>query len=35
MANVSTFSSVKLPAELVGKARDAARPMRRSVASQI
>ncbi len=31
----STFSSVKLPAALVNKARDAAQPLRRSVASQI
>ena len=29
------FASVKLPAALVDKARDAAQPMRRSVASQI
>jgi hypothetical protein len=31
----SPFASVKLPASLVDKARDAAQPMRRSVASQI
>ncbi len=31
----SAFSSVKLPGSLVDKARAAARPMRRSVASQI
>lgn len=31
----SPFASVKLPAALVDKARDAAQPMRRSVASQI
>lgn len=31
----SSFASVKLPATLVDKARDAAQPMRRSVASQI
>ena len=35
MPTVSSFSSVKLPATLVNKARDAAQPMRRSVASQI
>lgn len=35
MTTVSPFSSVKLSAELVEKARDAAQPMRRSVASQI
>ena len=31
----SAFSSVKLPRALVDKAREAAQPMRRSVASQI
>ena len=31
----TAFSSVKLPASLVDKAREAAQPMRRSVASQI
>ena len=31
----TAFSSVKLPAALVDKAREAAQPMRRSVASQI
>lgn len=31
----TAFSSVKLPSALVDKARDAAQPMRRSVASQI
>ena len=35
MATPTTFASVKLPAALVDKARDAAQPMRRSVASQI
>ena len=35
MPAASSFSSVKLPAALVNKARDAAQPMRRSVASQI
>ncbi|AMM26729.1 TA system antitoxin ParD family protein [Variovorax sp. PAMC 28711] len=35
MANATPFSSVKLPAALVDQARDAAQPMRRSVASQI
>ena len=35
MSTPTAFSSVKLPAELVNKARDAAQPMRRSVASQI
>jgi hypothetical protein len=34
-STASSFSSVKLPAALVNKARDAAQPMRRSVASQI
>ena len=31
----STFSSVKLPSALVAQARDAAQPMRRSVAGQV
>ncbi len=31
----TAFSSVKLPGSLVDKAREAAQPMRRSVASQI
>lgn len=35
MTTATPFASVKLPAELVTKARDAAKPMRRSVASQI
>ncbi len=35
MSTANSFASVKLPASLVEKARDAARPMRRSVASQI
>jgi hypothetical protein len=35
MSAATAFSSVKLPAALVDKARDAAQPMRRSVASQI
>lgn len=35
MSTAASFASVKLPAALVEKARDAARPMRRSVASQI
>ena len=35
MSTATAFSSVKLPAALVSKARDAAQPMRRSVASQI
>jgi len=35
MSNATAFASVKLPAALVDKARDAAQPMRRSVASQI
>lgn len=35
MATATSFASVKLPAALVDKARDAAQPMRRSVASQI
>ncbi|ADU40131.1 TA system antitoxin ParD family protein [Variovorax paradoxus] len=35
MAAPTAFASVKLPASLVDKARDAAQPMRRSVASQI
>lgn len=35
MANTSGFSSVKLSANLVSEARDAAQPMRRSVAGQI
>lgn len=35
MATNSPFASVKLPTALVDKARDAAQPMRRSVASQI
>lgn len=35
MSTATPFSSVKLPAALVDKARDAAQPMRRSVASQI
>ncbi len=34
-ASSSSFSSVKLPAGLVNQARDAAAPMRRSVAGQI
>ena len=32
---ISSFSSVKLPADLVQQARDAARPLRRSAAGQI
>jgi hypothetical protein len=35
MSTATPFASVKLPAALVNKARDAAQPMRRSVASQI
>lgn len=35
MSDSSGFASVKLPAALVEQARDAARPMRRSVAGQI
>lgn len=35
MSTSSPFASVKLPIALVDKARDAAQPMRRSVASQI
>ncbi|GAA4342668.1 hypothetical protein GCM10023165_24510 [Variovorax defluvii] len=35
MSTGSPFVSVKLPVALVDKARDAAQPMRRSVASQI
>lgn len=35
MSTASSFSSVKLPFSLVEKARDAAQPMRRSVAGQI
>lgn len=35
MSTASSFASVKLPSSLVEKARDAAKPMRRSVASQI
>ncbi|WP_077002457.1 hypothetical protein [Variovorax sp. KK3] len=35
MSTPSPFASVKLPAALVDKARDAAQSMRRSVASQI
>ncbi|KWT82624.1 MULTISPECIES: hypothetical protein [unclassified Variovorax] len=35
MPTPTPFASVKLPAALVDKARDAAQPMRRSVASQI
>jgi hypothetical protein len=35
MADMPTFVSVKLPAELVNRAREAAQTMRRSVASQI
>jgi len=35
MSNANSFSSVKLPLSLVAKARDAAQPMRRSVAGQI
>lgn len=35
MPGSNSFSSVKLSVELVDKARDAAQPMRRSVASQI
>lgn len=35
MSTATSFASVKLPAALVNKARDAAQPMRRSVASQI
>lgn len=35
MVAANSFSSVKLSAELVDRARDAAQPMRRSVASQI
>ncbi|MCJ0765745.1 ParD-like family protein [Variovorax terrae] len=35
MSNPTAFSSVKLPAALVSQAREAAQPMRRSVASQI
>ncbi|HTH12043.1 MAG TPA: hypothetical protein VMA55_20930, partial [Acidovorax sp.] len=33
--SATAFSSVKLPAHLVEQARQAAQPMRRSVASQI
>lgn len=35
MATATPFASVKLPATLVGQARSASQPMRRSVASQI
>jgi hypothetical protein len=35
MPTATPFASVRLPAALVDKARDAAQPMRRSVASQI
>jgi hypothetical protein len=35
MSAANQFASVKLPVALVDKARDAAQPMRRSVASQI
>ena len=35
MSKVSSFASVKLPGGLVDIAREAAQPMRRSVASQI
>jgi hypothetical protein len=35
MSTATPFASVKLPAALVDKARDAAQPMRRSVAGQI
>ncbi|MES2937517.1 MAG: hypothetical protein V4864_07525 [Pseudomonadota bacterium] len=35
MSDVPPFVSVKLPASLVGQAREAAQTMRRSVASQI
>ena len=35
MPTANSFSSVKLPFSLVEKARDAAQPMRRSVAGQI
>jgi ParD-like antitoxin of type II bacterial toxin-antitoxin system len=35
MSTATPFASVKLPAALVDKAREAAQPMRRSVASQI
>ena len=35
MSSATPFASVKLPAALVDTARDAAQPMRRSVASQI
>jgi hypothetical protein len=35
MSTATPFASVKLPAVLVDKARSAAQPMRRSVASQI
>ncbi len=35
MSAVAAFSSVKLPGSLVTQAREAAQPMRRSVASQI
>ena len=34
-SSVSNFSSVKLPVELVQKAREAAQPLRRSAAGQI
>ena len=35
MRDVTGFASVKLPADLVQQAREAAQPMRRSVAGQI
>ena len=35
MSSSAAFASVKLPASLVNKARDAAQPLRRSVAGQI
>jgi len=34
-STASTFASVKLPAALVAQAREAAQPMRRSVAGQV
>ncbi len=35
MSAISNFASVKLPAELVSQAKEAARPLRRSAAGQI
>jgi hypothetical protein len=35
MASATSFASVKLPGELVSRAKDAAKPMRRSAAGQI